>query len=479
MSRVLFYFGSKRIYILVCIIFFIIKIDSPYAGWKEIIDQAKLSVLMIEIETLADLENESPGCYQATGFVVDAEKGIILTNRHVVGASPSTARATFSNKEKISIKPLYYDPLHDFGFYRFNPRDLRFSKPKEFKLGDSDKVKIGEEIRVLGNNAAEGFSILEGTISWIKKNAPTYSDIDTYREFNTYYFQTSADISGGSSGGPILNQKGEVVAINSSSKSQTTVSWGLPINLVKGTLESLRRGRSIKRGDIGARIIFSSFDEIADYGFPKKLTSALKKNNNDIEGLLTVADTIPKTDASDHLKPGDVIWELNGSKVKDSFVKYENILNANVGKEVAVKLFRDGKEISFKIAVIDIEKLKIKSFVRIGSDHFSNVPLFLALANNIPFTGVYTPYIRYNFSERDDFPEFLVITQLGGIQINDINDFYNELSKYKNGDSLKMKYNVLKENQREEEKVFKINWEWFKPDFFELKESAYEWNKVR
>ena len=445
--------------------------------WKKTIDSVKESILMIEKETIANLENEGAGCYQATGFIVDAEKGLILTNRHVVGTSPSTARATFWNKEKISIEIVYYDPIHDYGLYKFNPKDLRWTKPKALKLGNSDQVKIGEEIRVLGNNAAEGFSILEGTVSWVKKNAPTYSDSETYRELNTYYFQTSANVSGGSSGGPIINKAGEVVAINSSSINYTTVSWGLPINAVKLALDSIRQGKQPIRGDLGARIISSTFDEIIEFGFPKTLINFLKKKNKYIEGLLTVAETLPETDASNYLKAGDVIWQLDGVNIEDSFSKYEKILNPNVGRKIPVKVIREGKTLSFNIEVLDLDKLKLKSFIRIGRDHFSNIPIFLGYLFNVPLRGVFAPAIKYNFSEREDFPEFLIITELAGNPIQNTGDFLERLRLFKDGDKVKIKYKVLREDKREEEKVIKIDWKWFKPEYFKLNESNHEWIK--
>ena len=67
---------------------------------------------------------------QATGFVVDAERGLILTNRHVVTPGPVTSEATFLNREEVQLYPVYRDPVHDFGIYRYDPTKLRFIKPR-------------------------------------------------------------------------------------------------------------------------------------------------------------------------------------------------------------------------------------------------------------------------------------------------------------------------------------------------------------
>lgn len=447
-------------------------------GWDKVIEEVKSSIVMIEIESFSKLENENPGCYQATGFIVDADNGIILTNRHVIGASPSTSKATFWNKEKISVRAIYYDPMHDFGFYKYNPALIKWMKPNSIELGDSSKVKVGEEIRVLGNNASEGFSILEGTVSWVKKNAPSYSNPDTYRDFNTYYFQTSADVSGGSSGGPIINNKGQAVAVNSSSKRYTTVSWGLPINLVKNALKVVGSGDIPKRGGLGARVIFATFNEIADYGFPKATIKEIKKNNKDMEGLLTILETIPGTDASKHLKAGDVIWELGGEKILDDFFRYEDILDKKTGEKIEVTVIRDSKEHSYKLGVLDMERLKTKSFLRIGGDYFSSIPIFIAFSYNIGLDGVFTPYIKYNFSERIDFPEFLVLKEFDSKPIKTPEELFEILNEYKSGSDAKLKYVRLKQSMREEEKAFEVNWKWFKPEFFKIDEISHEWIKV-
>ena len=66
---------------------------------------------------------------QATGFVIDAKRGLILTNRHVVTPGPVTAQATFLNREEVQLYPVYRDPVHDFGIYRYDPAKLRFIQP--------------------------------------------------------------------------------------------------------------------------------------------------------------------------------------------------------------------------------------------------------------------------------------------------------------------------------------------------------------
>ena len=112
------------------------------------------SVVSIEVDSTRAFDTEWNSSAQATGFVVDAERGLILTNRHVVTPGPVTSEATFLNREEVQLYPVYRDPVHDFGLYRYDPSKLRFIKPKALPLYP-EGAQIGREIRVIGNNAGE------------------------------------------------------------------------------------------------------------------------------------------------------------------------------------------------------------------------------------------------------------------------------------------------------------------------------------
>src|SRR5439155_1458613 len=122
--------------------------------WTETLERIAGSVVSIDVDSTRAFDTEWNSTAQATGFVVDAERGLILTNRHVVTPGPVTAEATFLNREEVQLFPVYRDPVHDFGIYRYDPQKLRFIKPKALPLYP-EGAQIGREIRVVGNNAGE------------------------------------------------------------------------------------------------------------------------------------------------------------------------------------------------------------------------------------------------------------------------------------------------------------------------------------
>ena len=86
-------------------------------------------MVTIQVDQTRAFDTERNQSAQATGFVVDAERGLILTNRHVVTPGPVTAEATFLNREEVQLYPVYRDPVHDFGIYRYDPAKLRYISP--------------------------------------------------------------------------------------------------------------------------------------------------------------------------------------------------------------------------------------------------------------------------------------------------------------------------------------------------------------
>ncbi|HET7756114.1 MAG TPA: trypsin-like peptidase domain-containing protein, partial [Steroidobacteraceae bacterium] len=394
---------------------------------------------------------------QATGFVIDAEKGLILTNRHVVTPGPVTAEATFLNREEVQLFPVYRDPVHDFGLYRYDPKKLRFIKPKALPLYP-EGAQVGREIRVVGNNAGEQLSILAGTLARLDRDAPDYG-LAKYNDFNTFYLQAASGTSGGSSGSPVIDIRGRVVALNAGGASGAASSFYLPLGRVRRALTLIQQGRPVPRGTLYSVFNYTPYEELERLGLDGRTEADVRRTFPRYTGMLVVTEVLPGSPSENVLQPGDILVRLNGHYVTQ-FEPLEEVLDDSVGKDVAVELERGGKPVSATLPVGDLYAITPSSYAEFGDAVVNRLSYQLARAYNVPTRGIYVANPGYVFGSAG-IPRGAVITALNGHRIDTLPEFEAGIAQLGNGDYATVRYLTIDDPNGSQLRAMRMDRLWF------------------
>ena len=355
-------------------------------NWKRTIEGVVRNVVSIRFCQTCAFDTDPALTSEATGFVVDAERGYILTNRHVVGTGPFWGYAIFDNHQEVDCYAVYRDPVHDFGILRFDVNTIKHIHLAALQLRP-DLAKVGAEIRVVGNDAGEKLSILSGVISRLDRNAPEYGE--GYNDFNTNYIQAAAAASGGSSGSPVVNIDGIAIALQAGGRSDgAATDYFLPLDRPKRALECLQNQLPITRGTIQCQWMIEPFDKCRRLGLTSNWEDAVRQRFPKETGMLVAAIILPEGPSDKKIAEGDVLIKVNG-ELLTQFVRLDDILDTNVGENVQILVQRGGKDVEVEVEVGDLHKITPDRFVSVAGANFHDLSYQLARFYAVACKGVF------------------------------------------------------------------------------------------
>ena len=425
--------------------------------WAVTLERIAGSVVSIDLDMVRAFDTEWNTTAQATGFVVDAERGLILTNRHVVTPGPVTSEATFLNREEVQLYPVYRDPVHDFGFYRYDPKKLRFIKPKALPLYP-EGAQIGREIRVVGNNAGEQLSILAGTLARLDRDAPEYG-VAKYNDFNTFYLQAASGTSGGSSGSPVIDIHGRVVGLNAGGATGAASSFYLPLGRVRRALGLIQEGKPVPRGTLYTVFNYMPYDELDRLGLDAHTEADVRRAFPRLTGMLVVTEVLPGSPSENVLQSGDILVRVNGHYVTQ-FEPLEEVLDDSVGSQVEVELERGGKPLSAQLPVGDLHAITPGAYAELGDAVVNTMSYQLARAYNVPTRGVYVANPGYVFGAAA-IPRGALITSLNGHPTDSLAAFESGLAQLGNGDYTTVRYSTIDDPNGSQLRPIRMDRLWF------------------
>ncbi|KAL2333242.1 hypothetical protein Fmac_014455 [Flemingia macrophylla] len=468
------------------------EIDPPFQeniataeDWRKALNKVVPAVVVLRTTATRSFDTESAAASYATGFIVDKRRGIILTNRHVVKPGPVVAEAMFLNREEVPVHPIYRDPVHDFGFFRYDPGAIQFLNYEEIPLAP-EAACVGLEIRVVGNDSGEKVSILAGTLARLDRDAPHYKK-DGYNDFNTFYMQAASGTKGGSSGSPVIDWQGRAVALNAGSKSSSASAFFLPLERVVRALRFLQKGSetyvdkwkavSIPRGTLQVTFLHKGFDETRRLGLKSETEQIVRHASPAGEtGMLVVDSVVPGGPGYKSLEPGDVLVRVNG-EVITQFLKLETLLDDSVNKDIELQIERGGTSKNLTLLVQNLHSITPDYFLEVSGAVIH--PLSYQQARNFRFHCglVYVAEPGYMLF-RAGVPRHAIIKKFAGEEISCIEELISVLSKLSRGARVPLEFISYVDRHRRKSVLVTVDrHEWYAPpQIYTRDDSTGLWN---
>ena len=273
-----------------------------------------------------------------SGFVITPD-GLILTNKHVVADAAATYTVFTSDGKEYDAEVLARDPLQDLAIIRIDGQDL-----PTVTLGNSDGLELGQTAIAIGNALGEFRNTVGvGVISGLGRSITALSE--TSSQTIQGVIQTDAAINPGNSGGPLINLRGEVVAVNVAVvQGAQNIGFALPINWAKHDIDVVSKGGQLKAPYVGVRYVMLTPDLANRRELDVNYGALLAPDRN---GPAVVKGS-PADKAG--LKEGDVVLAIDDKSLDGQDFSQE-IAHKSIGQSIKMDVYRAGRTIKVNVTL--------------------------------------------------------------------------------------------------------------------------------
>lgn len=273
----------------------------------------------------------------ASGVIVDAQKGYILTNAHVIDEAQSVI-ITLSDGRHYNAKIIGMDKPSDIALLQIQAKNLT-----AIPVSDSNNLKVGDIVAAIGNPFGLNQTVTSGIVSALGR---TSLGIETYENF----IQTDTSINSGNSGGALINTQGQLVGINTAilapNQGNIGIGFAIPSNMAMSVMQQLIQYGNVRRGALG----------ISAQDITPELSTAFNLNVTKGAVITLVMPNSPAEIAG--MQPGDIITTINNTPVKNANDVVNSIAFLRVDSKAAISVLRNNKSMTFSIAITDPKKRK-------------------------------------------------------------------------------------------------------------------------
>ncbi|MDB5163552.1 MAG: putative HtrA2 peptidase [Candidatus Saccharibacteria bacterium] len=283
-----------------------------------------------------------------TGLILNGD-GVIITNRHVVPAGTTSVSVVLSDgtelKDVSVLGRTSENDSLDIAFLKINDKKGKTLTPA--KLGDSNKLQVGDKVIAIGNALGEfQNTVTSGIISGFNRSVQASGGGSTVENLQDLV-QTDTAINPGNSGGPLVNTNGEVIGINTAiAGNAQNIGFAIPINDVQGVIKSMLQQGKLLRPYVGVRYVSLTDALASQYGLSVKRGAYIAPPQG---GQAAIIAGSPAEKAG--LKEKDVITKVDNTAIDDSHSLTSLVGQHSVGDTVTLTIIRDGKQQTVKVTL--------------------------------------------------------------------------------------------------------------------------------